>query len=71
MPIPDQPPRYFAYLLRIWEERTGDGKERLGWRFHLEDTHTGRYHGFADLSALLAYLQNIAGDEGPGAATGK
>jgi hypothetical protein len=57
--MPDRPPRYHAYLLRLWEERSDDGRQRLGWRFQLEDAHTQQRHGFADLAALLAYLRAL------------
>jgi hypothetical protein len=49
----------------MWEERPLDPlhQERevpsSRWRFQMEDPHTGRRHGFADLEALLAYLQQV------------
>ena len=55
-----QPPRYHAYMLRMWEERSQDYGEGAHWRFQMEDPHTGRRQGFDDLSALLAYLQGVA-----------
>jgi hypothetical protein len=54
-----QPPHYHAYMLRMWEERSQDYGEGAHWRFQMEDPHTGRRHGFNDLSALLAYLQGV------------
>jgi len=56
---PKQPPRYHAYMLRMWEERSEDGGQRAVWRFQVEDPHTGRRHGFDGLPALLAYLQRV------------
>jgi hypothetical protein len=44
------PPGYRAYLLRCWREATG-------WRFSLEDPHTGARRGFAGPEALLAFLE--------------
>ena len=46
---------YCSYLLRIWIEPT-DGEE---WRFSLEDTRTGKRHGFANLDKLVGYLTHI------------
>ena len=45
-----RPPGYRAYLLRCWREATG-------WRFSLEDPHTGERQGFAGAEALLAHLE--------------
>ncbi len=49
-------PRYHAYLLRCWAERGQDGTGAVHWRCSLEDPHTGERRGFADLAALLAFL---------------
>jgi hypothetical protein len=59
MIIPDQPPRYHAYLLRCWEERGHDPPRPPIWRFSLEAPHTGERHGFADLAQLVAFLQGF------------
>ena len=48
-----RPPRYHAYLLRIWQEAAS---ETAVWRFSLEDPSSGQRVGFADLSALVAFL---------------
>ena len=48
-----RPPRYHAYLLRIWQEQVS---ETAVWRFSLEDPSSGQRVGFADLSALVAFL---------------
>jgi hypothetical protein len=59
-----QPPRYHAYMLRAWEERSETCGQGILWRFQVEDPHTGRRHGFSNLSALFAYLQGVmASDE--------
>jgi hypothetical protein len=58
-----QPPRYHAYMLRMWEERSEDLGNGAHWRFQMEDPHTGRRHGFNDLSDLLAYLQDVVAYE--------
>jgi hypothetical protein len=70
MIIPDQPPRYHAYLLRCWEERGQNPLRPPSWRFSLEEPHTGERHGFADLAQLIAFLQGFAegGQDGVDAA---
>ncbi|MFL5731916.1 MAG: hypothetical protein ACJ78Q_01845 [Chloroflexia bacterium] len=72
---PKQPPRYQAYMLRMWEERPGDQGEGQGqgavWRFQVEEPHTGRRRGFNGLPALFAYLQWVVDrdeDAGSGSA---
>jgi len=50
---PEQP-RYLAYLLRLW--RVG-GEGEPAWRASLEDAHTGESRAFAELAALLAFLE--------------
>jgi len=52
----DRPARYHTFLLSVWEEG-GDG---LGWRFRLEDPHTGERVGFRSLSELTRYLGDWA-----------
>ena len=59
MPSPFAPPRHHAWLLRCWEER---GLAAPTWRFGLEDPHTGTRHGFADLAALLAFIEGTLAD---------
>ncbi|MBK8986764.1 MAG: hypothetical protein IPM39_11905 [Chloroflexi bacterium] len=53
-------PRYFAYLLRLWE--TEDGGRRV-WRASLEFPATGERRGFASLSELFAYLEGEISSE--------
>lgn len=53
----DEPPRYRSYLLTFWEERNRDAAEPAVWRFSLEDPRTGQRRGFADLEAILGFLQ--------------
>jgi hypothetical protein len=55
--IHNEPPRYRAFMLRCWEVRSPDPEGRTTWRFGVEDPHTGQKHGFADLEALIAFLQ--------------
>jgi hypothetical protein len=45
---------YHAWLLRIWRETP-----YAPWRIALEHVSTGERKGFADLDALLAYLQTV------------
>lgn len=47
-----QPPRYLAYLVRLWQIRDQD---KFTWRASLEDTHTGERRGFPDLASLIAF----------------
>jgi hypothetical protein len=50
-----EPRRYCAYLLRLWQAESDDG--RPVWRAALEDARTGERHGFADLARLCAFLE--------------
>ena len=45
---------YQAYLLRLWRVNTGCA---MVWHASLEDSRTGERKGFADLHALLAFLE--------------
>jgi hypothetical protein len=65
MPGPPARPRYRAYLLRCWEERPADPAAPGIWRFGLEDPHSGARQGFADLAALVAYLEAALADDRP------
>jgi hypothetical protein len=49
---------YLAYLLRLWQI-TSDGN--IVWRASVESPHTGERHGFADLQALFAFLEEKTG----------
>ena len=50
---------YHAWLLRFWRETP-----YAPWRIALENIVTGERKGFADLNALVAYLQAVyAGGE--------
>ena len=53
----DKPTRYCAYVLRCWNEQPPCRAYPLHWRFSLEDPHTGARYGFADLDALVTWLQ--------------
>ena len=50
------PPGYRSYLLRFWEERAEQPAATV-WRFSLEDPLTAQRLNFADLPALVAWLQ--------------
>ena len=63
MSILSEPPRYRSYLLTFWEERSQDPKVPAVWRFSLEDPHTEKRRGFADLEALVAALQQEMASE--------
>jgi hypothetical protein len=45
-------PNYDAYLLRLWRE-----DENAPWRFSLRQVGSERWHGFATLDNLAAFLQ--------------
>ncbi len=51
------PPHYCAYLLRCWAEHGQSADHPVSWRFSLEDPHTGKRFGFANLEALVTFLQ--------------
>lgn len=61
----NQPERYTAYLLRIWQVNR-DGEWAL--RLSLENIHTGERRGFASLEGLMAFL--LASGEEDRAASG-
>lgn len=46
-------PRYFAYMLRVWQASAGGS---LSWRATLESPHTGERLGFPDMKSLFAFL---------------
>ena len=45
---------YVAYLLRLWQVRSKDGRV---WRVSLEHAGTGERRGFAGLAELVAFLE--------------
>ena len=49
---------YHAYLLRCWHENDA-GNDSSTWRFSREGVQDNQRYGFADLPALLAFLQQI------------
>ena len=49
---------YLSYLLRLWQ--TESGGEGV-WRASLEDPHTEERKGFANLTDLLAFLEQETG----------
>ena len=56
MSLEKSPPRYSVYLLRCWQERESRSDVPSTWRFSLEDSRSGKRHGFADLESLMQYL---------------
>jgi hypothetical protein len=60
-----QPPTYRSYVLRCWEERS-QAPAMSVWRCSLENPLTGQRHGFANLEALLGWLQaDLAAEPAP------
>ena len=55
----DEPPRYLAYMLRLWQVEAEAGH---AWRAPLESPHTGERLGFAGLDALVAFLGERTGE---------
>jgi hypothetical protein len=45
---------YLSYLLRLWFVKQNGGGI---WRASLEDPHTGTRSGFADMEALMHFLE--------------
>jgi hypothetical protein len=56
----DTQPRYRAFLLRLWQERSGG---KWVWRASLEDGHSHVRKGFADLERLYTYLSEQTEDD--------
>jgi hypothetical protein len=46
--------RYLSYLLRLWQESSGDPPL---WRASLESPQTGERRGFASLAELFTFLE--------------
>jgi hypothetical protein len=46
------PPAYRSYLLRLW-------RTPQAWHASLDDPHTGKRLGFANLEQLFAYLMEV------------
>jgi hypothetical protein len=44
-------------MLRYWEVRSDTPDCAPVWRFSLEDPHSGDKFGFADLQALVEFLE--------------
>ena len=61
------PTDYHAFMLRIWKERSQEPDSANNLRMSLENTQTGTRIGFADLQALVDFLQKQM-DEGTPAA---
>lgn len=53
--------RYRAFLLRLWQERSGG---QWIWRASLEDPHSGVRKGFPNLEQLSAFLKEQT-EDGP------
>lgn len=45
------------YVLRLWLERDWGEGTPAGWRFSLEDPHTGVLRGFGSLFDLTIFLE--------------
>ncbi len=54
----DQDKPYLSYLLRLWLVKN---QTHHVWRCSLENVRTGERHGFADLEALYAFLNEEIG----------
>ena len=49
---------YIAYMLRLWRVNSAG---LLDWQASLEDPHSGKQIGFADLLSLFSYLTDQTG----------
>jgi hypothetical protein len=47
--------RYLAYMLRLWRMNSAVPSD---WQASLEDPHSGKKIGFANLESLLSYLRD-------------
>jgi hypothetical protein len=65
MPRPTRAAPYQAWLLRCWHEPGAAGPGG-GWRFSLEDPHSGQRRGFASLERLVAALAHELAAMAPG-----
>ena len=52
-------------MLRFWKVSSVDPQHAPTWRFSMEDPHTGEKLGFADLEALVAFLQAELANDAP------
>jgi hypothetical protein len=50
--------RYIAYMLRLWRVNSAGLPD---WQASLEDPHSGKQIGFADLFSLFSYLKDQTG----------
>jgi hypothetical protein len=57
----EKPPRYKTFLLTIWEERSFKQRQRITWRFGLEDPQTGERRAYSGLEALTETLRQMIG----------
>lgn len=59
----DSLPFYQTYILRMWQERSDNGDNKV-FRFSLEDPATQVRYGFGTLDEMLQFLrQQCDGDE--------
>ncbi len=61
--IHDEPARHQSYALRCWAVRRQDPDRPATWRFSLEGAPTSEKRAFADLEALVAFLQTELGKQ--------
>jgi hypothetical protein len=48
-----------SYLLRGWAERNPEKSATITWRYSLKDLSTRAQRGFANLEALLTFLERL------------
>jgi hypothetical protein len=49
--------RYHSLILAFWQEADEPADDHAGWRFSLEDPHTGERVGFKSIEELAGYVQ--------------
>ncbi len=55
-PARPKPLRYHNFILRLWQASIIP-PTALGWRYSLENPHTGERTGFNSIEAMMRYLQ--------------
>ena len=62
-----QEPRSHLFIMRIWAEDLGDGKQE--WRGKVQHSNSGNIQFFRDLPALPALVEALLAQAAPGEAT--
>jgi hypothetical protein len=63
VPFLENSPRYYTYVLTLWEERSLDPARPAVWRFRVEIASTGERRGFATFKEMVVFLEGQMGNE--------